>query len=356
MQKIVLFILLLICGVSIHAQQPNYLYIEAEKGQPFYIKIKDKVQSSSAGGYAIISGLTEESYVISIGFPKNAFPEQHFSVTLNKNDKGYLLKNLGEKGWGLFDLQTMALITNANDQTASDTTQVKKTDAFSTLLSKVVNDPAVLIENKKPAEPLPKSPSPQMSPVGDSAAKNAKTAATDSVLKQIDSAARSAIAAIKSLVRKVSEQQKEETYEAVYIDASDTIRISYPIDKSVATAPPATPLTDTKEPEKPVAIKVANSDCKNFANEQDVDKLRVKILSQGDIDNKLSAAKKYFRTKCFTVKQIRALSELFTQDENKYQLFDIAYPFVSDTENFYQLEDGLESEYYKNRFKAMIKK
>lgn len=355
MQKIVLFILLLICGAGIHAQQPNYLYIEAEKGQPFYIKIKDKVQSSSAGGYVIVPGLTEDSYVISIGFPKNAFPEQRFAITLNKNDKGYQLKNLGEKGWGLFDLQTMALITNDNTLTATDPNQVKRTDAFSTLLSKVVNDPAVLIENKTPAaEPLPQSPPAKTEQALRET--SAEKVATDSVLKLIDSAANNAIAAINSSVRKLSGQQKEEVYEAVYIDANDTIRISYPVDKSIATAPPATPLIDTKEPEKPAAVKIANSDCKNFANEQDVDKLRVKILSQGDMDNKLSVAKKYFKTKCFTVKQIRALSELFMQDENKYQLFDIAYPFVSDTENFYQLEDGLENEYFKNRFRAMIKK
>ena len=377
MQKAFLFLLFLICGARLYAQQPNYIYIEADKGQPFYVKINDKVQSSSAGGYIIIPGLTEDSYSFNIGFPKNTFPEQRFTINLEKKDKGYQLKNLGEKGWGLFDLQTMALIANNSTLAATDTNQVKKTDAFSTLLSKVVNDPSVLIENKKPVakaaaessardsaettkiktvtKPLPQSPqSPQMSPKGDSAAN--KTSAETKGNSPV----------------KISERQTEDMYEAIYlVDNNDTIRITYPIDKSIMTAPPATPLTDNKEaevrdtlrgsiadnrePEKPV-LKITNSDCRSFASDQDVDKLRVKILSQGDIDNKLSVAKKYFRTKCFTVKQVRALAELFAQDETKYQLFDIAYPFISDTENFYQLEDNLENEYYKNRFRAMIKK
>jgi hypothetical protein len=346
MQKIVFFITFLICGVTMYSQQPNYLYIEAEKGQPFYVKIKDKVQSCSPGGYIIIPNLLEDSYTLNIGFPKNAFPEQRFTIALNKTDKGYQLKNLGEKGWGLFDLQTMALLANNNMQ--SDTNEVKKTDAFSTLLSKVVNDPAVLIENKKPAIVSPQSPLRETS------------AETKAIAKKVNPV-------------KLLEWQTDSTYESIYTgDANDTIRISYPIDKSVVAAPPATQLTDKKEPaiqstpqhvpatdtQKPdsSAAKITNSDCKSFANEQDVDKLRVKILAQGDMDDKLSAAKKYFRGKCFTVKQIRALAELFTQDENKYQLFDIAYPFTSDTENFYQLENGLETEYFKNRFKAMIKK
>lgn len=342
MHKLFLLLLLVCCGVQPYAQQSNYLYIEADKGQPFYVKIKDKVYSSSTDGYIIIPSLIDESYVLQIGFPKNVFPEQRFTIPFNRNDKGYQLKNLGEKGWGLFDLQTKTQIMNDTTQAIVDTNQIKKTDAFSTMLSKVVNDPAVLVETKKP------------------------------VVASLQSPLRETPAKTESKPVKLLEWQTENIYEAMYIDeANDTIRISYPIDKMIVAAPPATPLkenkeadvqstpqpvpADNKESEKPV-VKITNSDCKNFATDQDVDKLRVRILKENDMDNKLSAAKKYLRTKCFTVKQVRALAELFIQDENKYQLFDIAYPFISDTENFYQLENNLQEEYYKNRFRAMIKK
>lgn len=382
MQKSVLLLIFLICGANLYSQQSNYLYIEAEKGQLFYVKVNDKVYSSSPGGYLILSGLREDSYPLSIGFPKNAFPEQRFTIALNKNDRGYQLKNLGEKGWGLFDLQSMELLASNNGQTTDDAGQVKKTDAFSTLLSKVVNDPAVLVENKKPAAPPPVAKPAETTPATAPPATIVTPAIAAPPVTITTPPATSTATKVNAPV-KLSERQTADSYEAVYVDdTKDTIRITYPIDKSIMTAPPATPLSDATETvkekegsnktsdepaatvpatdnaivtEKPV-LKISNSDCLNFATDQDVDKLRVKILTQGDIDSKLSAAKKYFRTKCFTVKQVKALAELFTQDENKYQLFDIAYPFISDTENFHQLENNLENDYYKNRFRAMIKK
>lgn len=370
MQRTVLFLIFLICGARLYSQQTNYLYIEAEKGQLFYVKIGDKVYSSSPGGYAIITGLKENNYSLSVGFPKNVYPEQYFTVALNQTDKGFQLKNLGEKGWALFDLQTMDLINSNNNKDAEQQGQAKKTDAFSTLLSQVVNDPAVLEINKKPTPPPAVTPPSQPKQVA-SQPQEVNIAIKDTSMP-IASAAPiipttpapstpPSSSSASTLVEKISELQSKELYEAVYLDNNDTIRISYPIDKSIMTAPPATPLSDTNvevEYKKPSdeAIRITNSDCLNFANDQDVDKLRVKILGQGDIDNKLSAAKKYFRTKCFSVKQIKALAELFEQDDHKYQFFDIAYPFTSDADRFYELENELQSDYFKNRFKAMIKK
>jgi len=108
-----------------------------------------------------------------------------------------------------------------------------------------------------------------------------------------------------------------------------------------------------KKEEKKVAL--INSDCKAFAADSDVDKLRVKLLAENNLDERVMAAKKIFRTKCFTTKQIRALSELFTSDNARYTFFDAAYPFVSDTENFKTLIDLFTDEYYIGRFKAMVR-
>jgi hypothetical protein len=46
---------------------------------------------------------------------------------------------------------------------------------------------------------------------------------------------------------------------------------------------------------------------------------------------------------------------MFRTDEGKYKLFDAAYPFVSDTNNFKDLAGLLSEEYYINRFKAMVR-
>ncbi|WP_315817635.1 DUF4476 domain-containing protein [Paraflavitalea speifideaquila] len=98
-----------------------------------------------------------------------------------------------------------------------------------------------------------------------------------------------------------------------------------------------------------------NSDCVNFASEFDVDKLRVKMLNADNADDRIAAAKKVFKTKCFVTRYIRGLSELFPNDEARYKFFDAAYPFVSDTGNFRQLVDLFTDDLYIARFKSLVR-
>ena len=72
-------------------------------------------------------------------------------------------------------------------------------------------------------------------------------------------------------------------------------------------------------------------------------------------EEKIMLAKKLFKEKCFSVKQVKALSELFTTDEAKYKWFDAVYPFTSDATNFGSLGELIKEEYYHNRFKAMLR-
>lgn len=100
---------------------------------------------------------------------------------------------------------------------------------------------------------------------------------------------------------------------------------------------------------------VTNSDCRDFATDSDVDKLRVRMLGEKDADGQVSEARKIFKSKCFTTKQVHSLSSLFRTDEGRYRLLDAAYPFVSDSTNFKDLIVLLTEEYYINRFKAMVR-
>ncbi|MEI9935006.1 MAG: DUF4476 domain-containing protein [Ferruginibacter sp.] len=71
-------------------------------------------------------------------------------------------------------------------------------------------------------------------------------------------------------------------------------------------------------------------------------------------DNMISDAKKIFKSKCFTTKQIQNLGVLFSTDAGKYNFFDAAYGFVLDSQNYHSLESNLSDPYYINRFEAMI--
>ena len=63
--------------------------------------------------------------------------------TINKADIGFILKNFGTKGWGLFNLQTLDVIMDNTDSKSNTVSVVTKTDAFSNMLSEIVNDSSI---------------------------------------------------------------------------------------------------------------------------------------------------------------------------------------------------------------------
>ena len=99
-------------------------------------------------------------------------------------------------------------------------------------------------------------------------------------------------------------------------------------------------------------IAYINSDCHNFATDNDVDKLRVKMLQAGKDEDRIAAARKIFKTRCFYTSQIRALSELFNSDAGKFGFFQAAWPFAAD-EHFGELSALLSDPAYIDQFKAM---
>lgn len=438
MVRQVLVILFTALSVASFAQQDHFLYLQTEDRQPFYAKISSQVFSSSENGYLIVPKLADGTYQVDIGFAKSVYPEQHFVVQVNKKDQGFQLKNLGQKGWGLYSLRNGELLENKDaNQAVAEFSGTKKTDAFSAMLANIVNDSAILYSAVKTPPPAPK-PEPKSDavvttnppvavPLTDSAAKKAEQVTVEVAKKEdvvkaetpapvpaktVDSlqekkadspiTSGNPVAEVqpatpvkkaeapsteRPFISKISEATTAEAYSAVFLEqynlSTDTVRISIPLkEELVQAATPALPVTKTPEPvvsqpatpvqteatsaapvvktetpaPKKTTLQVFNSDCKNFASDVDVDKLRVKLIAEYAIEDKLLAAKKVFKQRCFTVKQIRALTELFPSDETKYQFFDAAYPFVYDTSEFYLLEEQLKNDYYKNRFKAMIHK
>jgi hypothetical protein len=101
--------------------------------------------------------------------------------------------------------------------------------------------------------------------------------------------------------------------------------------------------------------QMINSDCKNLATNEDFLKLRKKMAAAENPDDMIAVSKKFLKTKCFTTEQLKNLSVLFLSDAGKYSFFDAAYPFVSDSQNYTQLESQLTETYYINRFKVMVK-
>ncbi|HPG12659.1 MAG TPA: DUF4476 domain-containing protein [Chitinophagaceae bacterium] len=163
MKKLIWSFLLLFSVTVVSSQKVYFVYIQNENTQPFYVRMGDKVQSSAASGYIILSNLKDSTYDIALGFSSGNIPEQEFSVAMNQKDQGYLLKDFGEKGWGLFNLQTLAVQMSSitNKQTAKNKNE-RKVSEFTEILSKASDDPSlkeatVIVEQKKEAkvEPAP---------------------------------------------------------------------------------------------------------------------------------------------------------------------------------------------------------
>ena len=419
LQRSVIVVLTLVSALFSRAQQSHFVYLQTETGQPFYVKINNKVVSSSSGGYLILPKLEDGDYRLSIGFPKKEFPEENFQLAIDKNNEGFLLKNFGEKGWGLFNLQSYTVVMGGNDAMVSAPKSLQD-DQFSRMLADVVKDSSIL-QKKEPLQEV--------------------ASKIDSGIVAGDSNAVAAVLSgpLLSPATRFLTKKNRDGLELIYIDhnlyLNDTIRIFIPARKGVIKAanadniaqntnPPAPSYTDTasvaadqagsrmksdtdlvvsppkenvvqnkdsvmaqktdevktsqihsedsviRSPEKGKIIEgnnivvlpkvvqssTSNSDCKAFAGNEDFLKLRKKMASGNSEDNMIKIAKKAFHSKCFSTEQIKNLSFLFLTDAGKYMFFDLAYPFASDSEQYKSLQSQLTDSYYINRFKAMIHK
>lgn len=399
------------------AQQIHFVYLQTEDEQPFYVKINNKVISSSSAGYLILPKLTDGDYKFNVGFPKKEFPEENFEIVIDKKNEGFLLKNFGEKGWGLFNMQSYTILMGGSTNAIASPPKNLQDDPFSKLLANVVKDSSILQKN----EPVKEEP--------------AGAAKIDTVVAVAEKKESALLSPATLLLRK----KNKDGLEMIYIDrdenSNDTIRIFVPSKKilvktsnvdtgvvqtvkpattsltdtaSVAVAPPVAQIkSDTtgliapekintvevkdsvaakkndeiKRPEinlqdpvnesvdkaatkkddivvlpKVVQSSTTNSDCKAFASNEDFLKLRKKMASENSDDNMIKIAKKTLHSKCFSTGQIKNLSFLFLTEGGKYMFFDTAYPFTSDSDQYYTLQSQLTDSYYINRFKAMIHK
>lgn len=229
LKRLLLFLFIVNSSLLIKAQQVHFIYLQTENGQPFYVKMDKQVVSSSAAGYLIIPKLTDGNYKLSVGFPKKEFPEEDFQIVVDKKNEGFLLKNFGEKGWGLFNMQSFGIVmgggTNAPDTVAKNL----QTDPFSKMLANVVKDSSILQRNAPGEEPAKEVVSPTK---------------TDSIVAVVEPNP-----LLLSPSKKLLSEKSSDGMEMVYIDSAgngnDTIRIFIPKEK-------ITPKTDIAFTEKPL--------------------------------------------------------------------------------------------------------
>ncbi len=150
--KHLLTVVVLLVGLNmVSAQEKHFIYIQSDNNQLFFVQLNGKLYSSSTSGYLIIPKLVAGQYNVTVGFAQNAFPEQNFQYTIENKDLGYNLKNFGEKGWGLFNLQTYEVTMG----TPSKTEDVAK--AIQTQTPIAADGEPIISFDKKPKENIEKT-------------------------------------------------------------------------------------------------------------------------------------------------------------------------------------------------------
>ena len=141
-----LFVFFLFASVSLKAQKVYFIYLQTDNQQPFYARMGEKIYNSTPSGYLILSNLRDSNYSVNIGMQGGQVPDLPYSLAVNKKDQGFLIKNFGEKGWGLFNLVTMATIMPVTKPTSTAQavkTEKREDNAFTNLLAKVADDSTI---------------------------------------------------------------------------------------------------------------------------------------------------------------------------------------------------------------------
>ncbi|MGE9314903.1 DUF4476 domain-containing protein [Niabella sp. CJ426] len=378
-------------GQGYQVQSKYFVYLQTEPAQPFYIKINGQQISANASGYLILPQLKDGDYKLTVGFPDSKTAEQRFDFKIDSKDKGYLIKDYGNDGWGLFDLQTMAVqkALKGNEEVVTakttppapkvepkkETTPADGVSDFTKVLSQAANDPS-LLEKPKP-QPVEEKPVAVVTPPP---AENKQPATIQErpVVRVPES----------SGTAEPVQTKTSKGVTVVYDDRNesgqvDPITIFIPEPRSGGPKEPApVPAPPTERGNKEAAVvkeiaqpgfkveekatitqpantentvaKTINAACKAVATEDDFLKLRRSMASESNDDSMIAQASKAFKAKCYTTAHIKYLSSMFLSNAGKYNFYAAAYPFIADRENFASLASEIKDGAYRDKFNALV--
>jgi hypothetical protein len=103
------FGLLLLLAIRVNAQS-NFLYIQSENNQPYFIQWRGNTYGSNGKGYLFIPQLPNGNHTINLSFPGDQYGDYKFSFTVADKPKGYALRITQDGEWMLMDMVTRELL------------------------------------------------------------------------------------------------------------------------------------------------------------------------------------------------------------------------------------------------------
>jgi hypothetical protein len=302
MKQIIFFFSFFLLGTQfLFSQRTNFVYLQTEPAQPFQVKMNGVSYTSSQSGYLILSKLVDTSYHIEVSFPSNKWPSQFFHLIVNQTDRGYLLKDFGDKGWGLMDWRSLAVQYNRSqiETKAVPAAAIEDSTDFATLLSLASGDPSLRARTE---------------------------VKIDSVQKPV------------VIVQAPSSSVKDTlaSEPVLPIKKADTLTVF------------------SKEDTILVTEVITNARCKEMASQLVLDSLSQAMQLASTETKRLLTASKFFQSSCFSVSQLKQLCSFFKTDEGRYDFLLEAWLFVTDRTQFDKLAVVFSNQDLVQRFKAMI--
>jgi hypothetical protein len=287
------FATVLLASLQLRAGAQHYIYIESEGQQPFYLKMAQKVYSSNASGFLVLSKLDGAVVSLNIGFPENIYPEIAFSINPGNQDRGYRLKLEDGVGW--------TLTQKGNGQQVGGT-----------VMAPAAGQPTSILPPKKAVD----------------------------VEMQVDKG--------KTEIIKTVAGERNGQLELVFLEKrpggiTDTIYVQ--IDRPV----------ESSQPVPVVGKTVASRNCGGMtANDKDVRSLQKKLLGTALEDEQIGIVVKAFTDQCYTCKQTLAIGWFFVNEKARLKLFQQLWPLVADPVAFPDLEEAFLSDEGIGAFREML--
>jgi hypothetical protein len=409
--KWVLIFILINFSEKVSAQHQHFIYLQHEQSVPFYVKYQGKIYRSSSQGYLIISKIPKGRMNLYLGLEKSDQSELSFSFEGIDSDRGFLIKNFGDKGWVLYDLQQATLCypdqleqkdpvsaskifsdTAINDAfgnmlagVTKDTTvkyvAIKKKEIVDSSFDKSINTPSVIFIGKQ--ENLGSDVFTFLvalksgrDTVGVEIEKGGNLAIRDSslvsekkdtiikathkkpILSKNDKLISDSILTKKIFFDEIliSDLPPERTKGGgrdTMIQVSDSIKSLVQEVVVPVAVDSVVVLKDSAASASAVKI-VLKADCRRVADEDMFIRVRKKMAGKRSEDQMIEEALKGYKQACFTTQQIAQLSGMFITDEMRYRFFDASFKYVSDPGLYSSLGKYIQDPYYKKRFEALL--
>jgi hypothetical protein len=350
-KKICLCFLLHLLSTNLLAQNAHFIYIQSDKGQAFYVRLNNKIFSSSDLGYLIIPKLQTGKLSLIIGFPMNKWNAMNYDIEIKEKDFSFQLKKVDSLNWELYDDHAQQMLPKNTIYQQRELIE-NNNDEFSNVLAEVINNPKIKQTRKviKNVDSSGIKLNPKINEV-----EQLDSNQVDIDLNTTD----------KTRNRKVERKKEKQTIqkEFSFIDSTgdllkyvikdagkiDTVSIFIPFDAKVKKS--SQQVSEVENSPKDTIVKMQ---IKNPASENDFIHLRKQMILVENEERMIEISEKAFATSAYTTEMVKNLAVLFLLEKSKLTFLVTAYKYVSDKQNFKSLSTLLKEEINLSQFNHLF--